>query len=325
MATKKISATKKSNSASDICENFRIIVTDDIMLAKIIISSKFEQTHGVINLIDDATVNRQLFIGKSFLTGNVKKCYVCKNIEPLIKNDSIWDDLVSGKYLNGHALIYICDKLDSRTKFAKKFKSAIFTVKSDSLDIVSVFPECSELSKDRRDLLFKRCNNNVTKFMSEFQKLMLYHQYCLLYNTDNTDFSTLDDDFDYMMNDNAFINLVNEDMFKLSEYIMTQQNDKVYKYIADLSKTEFDFGLLSVLYNNFRNLYIYGCANKLGYLSTTNLTPFVQNNMKRYLPYYSSKRILEILSFLQKIDYGIKSGTIDSDYAFEYMLSGVLS
>lgn len=324
MAAKKTTSTKKS-ATSDVCENFRIIVTDDIMLAKTIISGKFEQTHGAINLIEDATSSRQLFIGKSFLTGNTKKCYVCKNIEPLIKSETIWDDLASGKYLNGHALVYICDKLDSRTKFAKRFKSAIFTVKSDSLDIASVFPECDKLSRDRRDLLFKRCNNSVTKFISEFQKLTIYHQYELLENTDKMDCPTIDDHFDEMIRANAFANLVNEDMFKLTEYIMTQQHDKVYKYVSDLSKTDFDFGLLSVLYNNFRNLYIYGCANKLGYLGTTNLTPFVQNNMKRYLPHYNSKRILEILSFLQKIDYGIKSGTIDSEYAFEYMLSGVLS
>lgn len=325
MAAKKTATTAKKSAPSEICENFRIIVTDDIMLAKSIINGKFEQTHGDINLIEDATASRQIFIGKSFLTGSAKKCYVCKNIEPLIKSENIWDDLASGKYLNGHALVYICDKLDSRTKFAKRFKSAIFTVKSDSLDIASVFPDCDKLSKDRRDLLFKRCNNNVTKFMSEFQKLMIYHQYELLDNFDKMDNPTLDDHFDEMMQSNAFVNLVNEDMFKLSEYIMTQQHDKVYKYINDLSKTDFDFGLLSVLYNNFRNLYIYGCANKLGYLGTTNLTPFVQNNMKRYLPYYNSKRILEILSFLQKIDYGVKSGNIDSEYAFDYMLSGVLS
>lgn len=324
MTAKKTTTAKKSAS-SEICENFRIIVTDDIMLAKTIIAGKFEQTHGSINLIEDAIASRQIFIGKSFLTGNAKKCYVCKNIESLIKAETIWDDLASGKYLNGHSLVYICDKLDSRTKFAKRFKSAIFAVKSDSLDIASVFSDSNNLSKDRRDLLFKRCDNSVTKFMSEFQKLAIYHQTKLLDTNDKTVELTLDNSFDEMLEANAFVNMVNEDMFKLSEYIMTQQHDKVYKYINDLSKTDFDFGLLSVLYNNFRNLYIYGCANKLGYLGTTNLTPFVQNNMKRYLPYYNSKRILEILSFLQKIDYGIKSGGIDSEYAFDYMLSGVLS
>lgn len=317
--------SKKSTSKLDCCDNFRIIVSDDIMLAKSIVSSKYENDYGKAILLDDALANRQLFIGKSFLDKS-KKCYICKNIDNLAKSDNLWDDILSGKYLNGNVLVYICDKLDSRTKFAKKFKSNIFTVKPESVDISEIYPDCKCVSKDNRDELFKRCNYSVTKFLLEFHKLLNYKDYFdSITPCSEHDFYDINDIFDLLMSNNCFVNMVNDDMFKLSEYIMTQQIDKVYKFIEDANKTDFDFGLLSVLYNNFRNLYIYGCASKTGRLDTTSLSSFIQKNMSRYLQYYNSQRILKILSFLQNLDYKIKSGNIDSDYALNYMLCGVLS
>lgn len=319
--TKGSSKSNKNNKSMTSHDNFRIIVTDDLALAKYIISSKYSKIYGDIKIIDDPFNSRYLFTSKSFLLDKTKNqnkhCFVCKCIDSLIKNEEYWESILSGSFLNGHVLVYICEKLDMRSKLAKKFKQYIFSIKSNSVDISSISDEFLKLSKDRRDLLFYLCNKNVTKFISEFNKLVAYSN--SIKRQDD-----LDAVFDEMRLTNLFANLIQDDMFELSEYIMTQQKSKVYKYLFNLQKTEFDFGLLSILYNNFRNLYIYGCANKLNVLQSINMSSFIQNNMKRYISYYNSKQILGILSFLQDLDYKIKSGKVSSEYALDYLLCGVL-
>lgn len=313
---KKSKISSKSNSSCS-CDNFRIIVVDDIELAKSIINSKYYEDFGSIRYINDPISNRILFNGKSFLTKDKSKfCYVCKNIDPLIKNEDVWDDMLSGRFLNGHALVYICNKLDLRTKFAKKFKPVIFSVNPENIDISTIVEESNKLSKARRDMLFYKCNRNVTKFISEFDKLL---QYCSSIETD--DYNSV---FDSLDGCGLFSSSVEDNTFTLCEYIMTQQADKVYEFISNTGKKDFDFGLLTILYNNFRNLYIYGCANKVGRIDKTGLNSFIQSNMRRYLPKYNAREILRILRFLRTLDYSIKSGSVVSDLSIEYMLCGVL-
>lgn len=310
-------SSSKINKPKGCCDNFRILVLNDITLAHNIIESKYSNSFNRITYINNPFDNQHLFTAKSFLNkSNVKNCYVCKNIDSLIKNEDYWDSILSGSFLNGNALVYICDKLDLRTKFAKKFKPAIFSIKPENINIVEIFSDSQVLSEDNRNKLFYLCNNNVTKFISEFNKLDCY---CKSIKSDD-----YDGNFEIMLSNNLFSSSVADNTFVLSEYIMTQQHDKIYKFINDCAKTDFDFGLLTILYNNFRNLYIYGCANKINKLNTTGLSPFIQSNMKRYLPYYNSKQILYILNFLQNLDYSIKSGSIISDLPIDYMLSGVL-
>ena len=313
----KAEKVKKSKKVDSCCSNFRILVIDDIEFAKSIISSKYLNDFGGIKYINDPFTNRLLFNGKSFLVSDkTKHCYVCKNIDSLIKNEDSWSDFLSGKFLNGHALIYICNKLDLRTKFAKTFKSAIFSIKPENVDISTIIEDSNKLSKDRRDLLFYKCNHNVTKFMSEFDKVV---QYAGALNID--DYNSI---FDKLNDLNLFSTSVEDNAFTLSEYIMTQQSDKVYELILNSGKKDFDFGLLAILYNNFRNLYIYGCATKVNKLESTGMSAFIQSSMRRYLPHYNSKQILRILKFLQRLDYSIKSGSIISELPIDYMLSGVL-
>ena len=298
-------------------DNFRIIVTDDIALAKSIIESKYSKNYGQIKYLDNPFESRHLFTSKSFLcSGNNKYCYVCKNIDSLIKNENDWDAVLSGKFLNGNVLVYICNKLDLRTKFAKKFKPVIFSINSDSINISDVFDKSLKLSKTNRDTLFKMCNNSVTKFISEFDKLDCY---CDFEKIDD-----YDDAFNKLLSDGLFANHINYDTFILVNYIMTRQIDKVYKFISNSGKLDFDFGLLTILYTNFRNLYIFGCAAKLNKLSSTTLTPFMQSNMRKYISYYTAKDILNIMKFLRDLDYSIKKGSVISEFALDYMLCGVL-
>lgn len=309
---------KKNDTAIEPVGNFRIITTDDIALAKSIILNKFENTHGKIRFISDLESSHHLFTSNSFLD-KTKKCFVCKNIESLIKSEDLWDSIISGKFLNGHALVFICDKLDSRTKFAKKFKPFIFTVNTESLDVSTIVGgSVVNLSRDNRDKLFKQCLYNVTKFESEFNKIeILYDAYEGQYS--------FDDIYEMIDSSGGFVNMVSDDMFKLSSYIMKQQIDKTYAYLDAIGDYSFNFGLLTVLYNNFRNLYIYGCAKATGRLESTGMNSFQQKSCENYLQFYTSKRLINILAFLQKLDFNIKSGKIDSNYALEYMLCGVFS
>lgn len=299
-------------------KTFKIICCDDPVLLEFYIHSEFPD-YTKISYIDDPFASRQLFIGKSFLTisnDSSLVCYICKNQDVFLSAEKYWDSLLNDTFSKKHLLLLVVDKIDSRTKFSKKFKSDTITLDASKFNICAVLPAAKALKKEQLTDMFNNCGQSFTKLKSEFDKVIKFADYSHL---------SVQNAYDELIQNNALTSSVDDNVFNLVEDIINKDIKSVSKKLYILDKTEFDFSLLVNLYNTLRNLYMYEECIARGTLNTSGLSTFTIKNVAKFHNKYTKTQLIGILRFLQKIDTGIKSGTLSSDYALDYMIVGVLS
>ena len=296
--------------------NFRIICSTDSKLVDYLIHKDYPTCTRLFN-IEDPFTDIQKFNSKSFLTTtNEPKYYVCKNLEVFLDAEDYWDNLLSGKFCKSNYLFLVVDKLDSRTKFTKKFKTLTITPDITKLNILDILPELEALNTSQYIELFKNCGQSLDKTYLEFNKIKLYAE------SQNINCAIA---YKELKSQNILAQSVDDNIFNLVEDIVNKDIQSIYKKLYVLSKNEFDFSLLVNLYNTFRMLYIYEECAANNALANSGLTAFNIKTVAKFHNKYSKQQLLGILRFLQKIDIGIKQGTLSSDYALDYMIVGALS
>ena len=113
--------------------------------------------------------------------------------------------------------------------------------------------------------------------------------------------------------------------FNLIEAIMKRQSQKALKIFQELKdKGINDMGLLTLLYNNVRNVI----KIQLSPNPTPENTGLKSNQFwaikKNTVGYYSKDDLLYIFGLLTDMDRKIKTGEIPTDKSFEYILSKIL-
>ena len=93
----------------------------------------------------------------------------------------------------------------------------------------------------------------------------------------------------------------------------------------NINTDSFDFGLLTLLYNNYHNLYVIKEAGNFATPENTGLSSFIINTAKNNVKKYSLEQLNNILVSLYDLDKQVKSGEIDSTYAYDLMLVRLLS
>lgn len=131
--------------------------------------------------------------------------------------------------------------------------------------------------------------------------------------------------FEKFVSDNVFGDLENYNSFNLIEAIMKRQSQKALKIFQELKdKGVNDMGLLTLLYNNVRNVI----KIQLSPNPTPENTGLNSNQFwaikKNTVGYYSKDDLLYIFGLLTDMDRKIKTGEIPTDKSFEYILSKIL-
>lgn len=296
--------------------NFRIICSTDSKLINYLIHKDYPDCTHLYN-IEDPFTDRQKFNSKSFLTtGNESKYYICKNLDIFLNAEDYWDSLLSGKFCKNNYLFLVVDKLDSRTKFSKKFKTLTVIPDVTKLHVLDVLPEAEVLNDSQYMELFKNCGQSFDKTYLELDKIKLYAE------SQNINYAIA---YKELYSQNILAQSVDDNIFNLVEDIINKNIQSIYKKLYILDKTEFDFGLLVNLYNTFRMLYIYEECAANNALANSGLTAFNIKTVSKFHNRYTKQQLLGILRFLQKIDIGIKQGMLSADYALDYMIVGALS
>lgn len=296
--------------------NFKIICSTDSKLVEYLIHKDYPACSSLLN-IEDPFTDRHKFSGKSFLNvTNESKYYICKNLDIFLSAEDYWDSLLSGKFCKNHYLFLVVDKLDSRTKFSKKFKNVTINPDITKLNILDILPDAEILNTSQYTELFKNCGQSFDKTCLELNKIKLYAE------SQNINCAIA---YKELYNQNILAQSVDDNIFNLVEDIINKNSSNIYKKLYVLDKREFDFGLLVNLYNTFRMLYIYEECAANNALANSGLTAFNIKTVSKFHNRYTKPQLLGILRFLQKIDMGIKQGQLSSDYALDYMIVGVLS
>ena len=294
------------------------------------------------NLIENKTfsptslilVDKERFISYQYLRAIERDLHI-----PLLYIDSLEelvteDDIFSTNEVNSSNQLYVmstkivdfCSDVlynnnviiitDSVDKDAKKFYDKFITdiPKIESWQIKDMI--CSMgygLEEKYINWLLNTCGNNLHRLYNELLKISVFNE------------SEKNELFLSMCEDGNFDDIATNSVFDFSNAIIKKDINAlkvVYEEIDTIDVSE--FGLLTILYNNFLNVI----NIQLGINPTAESLGMKQgqfNAIKYNCGRYSKTQLINIFKFLADIDLKIKSGQLDTKILIDYIVLSIMS
>ena len=227
------------------------------------------------------------------------------------------------KYLNNYnpdtIIIFtvIDEKLDSRKKLFKIINKVGHIIECNSpKDLKPIVKEMFlnyNISPKALELFIDRVGKNLGILNSEANKIMIYK---------DNDLNITEED---ILNLTSKI-IVEEDLFKLVDYIIKKDKKEALIYYNGLLKLEMEpFKIIVTLANKIRLIYQTKELFRLGHTENDIVTILKINPKQIYflrepIRKYNSEDLINILSKLADLDLNIKSGKIDSKKGLELFI-----
>ena len=265
-------------------------------------NSKLEYVDSIKDVIDNVKQ-------KSILS--TKSCYVMRDDKEYLSNEKLWDKI--NELNKDNILIFILSSIDKRSKFYKRFKDDIVT-----------FDKLNELT------LTKYINNAITLENASVKKLIEVCEY---------DYGRILLEIDKIKNygsdyNNAFLTLLangeiyqppKDAVFDLIDAILSRNailSYRLYKDCKDIG--EANLVILSNLFNSTRATY--QVQSFVGNGDICNITGLKQGQIyacQKRLYRYTNEELIYIMKLTQKVEAGIKQGTIPDEISIEYLLANI--
>ena len=227
------------------------------------------------------------------------------------------------KYLNDYnpdtIIIFtvIDEKLDSRKKLFKIINKVGRIIECNSpKDLKPIVKEMFldyNISPKTLELFIDRVGKNLGILNSEANKIMIYK---------DNDLTITEED---ILNLTSKI-IVEEDLFKLVDYIIKKDKKEALMYYNGLLKLEMEpFKIIVTLANKIRLIYQTKELFRLGHtendiVSILKINPKQIYFLREPIRKYNSEDLINILSKLADLDLNIKSGKIDSKKGLELFI-----
>ena len=176
-----------------------------------------------------------------------------------------------------------------------------------------VYSYCKGVDTKCLDWLIKECNRDIHRLYNESLKLSIFPE---------ADRPIL---FEKMNDEGAFDDLTSNSIFNLTNAIVKKDIPTVKSMYADIKVMGVsDFGLLSILYNNFMimvqiQMGISPTAEKLG------MKPNQFNAIRYNCGKYTNNQLVSIVKMLSDIDRKIKCGELPTAIVVDYLIISILS
>lgn len=241
-----------------------------------------------------------------------KYTYVIYESDEFRENENLWNDDFLKNSL--HNFIFIYYDLDKRSKFIKQNNITKFEDLSENIIKKYIKKDYDILDKNI-DIICNYCNNDYDKIILELDKLKN------LALADNTSVDNIFEDYNI---DDILIYTLRDETFNFVDLVLNK-NKNCYILLEDLKALDTNFlGILSLLYNNFRNVLLVQSCKDNNIVETTGLNNWEIKNAKKYTNIYTIEELVYILKLLYKIDKNAKIGNIESELAIDYFLIKIL-
>lgn len=298
-------------------DNLFIFTGEEIAIQKIYINKIAEVTNKQLQYCEDLkSIYNKLSNNDIF---NTKKVYVILEDKDYVKQEKLWVDIVNK--LNGNILIFKYDNLDKRSKFYKYYEKSIveFNKLSDEVLTQYIKKDLPSLSNENCKKLIKICNSNYNQILLEIDKIKQYND---SYNNGNNDLDIL---FNILDEQSAFHKEISDITFEFVEKVLKRDIKRVYNLRKQLIQiNESNIKLLSLLYTNFKTILLLQSCNSKDICKTTGLQYYQVKYNQYKLDYYTIGELLNALKTIQKVEKGIKTGTIDEVISLDYILINIL-
>lgn len=256
---------------------------------------------------------------KSFI--NKPICYVVRDDKELMTNEKLQKQIDSG-LLGGNVLIHLITSVDKRTKYYKAYKDRFveFEPLNDRI-LMRYIKQKIDLSDKNCQLLINICEHDYGRILLEIDKIRRYVNTArplFGYGKNSTEEDCC---FEMLLNDGTIYVPPYDAVFDFVDTVLKRNINCAF----DLLQQSYDSGeatlvLLSVLYNNVKALLqVQSCESK-NKEKVTGLSSWQIKKVADKKGKYKNYELVDMLKLIQKVESGIKSGTMDEKIAVEYVL-----
>ena len=256
--------------------------------------------------------------GKKSLDKSIKVYVATEDTAFLIKDES-WENV--RKSMHKNYLILRHHSLDKRSAFVRKNQQNIVEFSHLSDDVLQqyIYRDLPDLSEKNVSKLISYCNNDYGRVLLEVDKIKQY-------SSARPDL-TVDSCFEELDKQGLFHKEIGDITFELTNAVLGGYPEKAIQKLDEAKrKGEPAMMIASILYNGFRNLLAYqGLGkNKQGATERTGMTKGELYGCSKNVGGYNVEEVKRNMLFCQKVESGIKMGTIDEDIALEYLVLSCL-
>lgn len=251
------------------------------------------------------------FIKKDFV-------YVARDDKRFMESEKLQEQIY--KLMGDSIYIMLLTNLDKRTKFYKNYKDDIveFEYFDDKILKKYIQKEVS-LSDKNCEKLIAICENDYGRIKLEIDKIKQYSEanVTLIRNIENNA-------FDILLNSGVIYRPPKDAIFDFVNAVMDRSTKCWDLLNQSYAVGEANMVLLSVLYNNFKQVLQVQSCKSSDISKSTGLTGWQIKCTKEHIGHYSNKEIVRAMRLIQEVESGIKTGKIDDDISMQYVLVNVL-
>ena len=256
-----------------------------------------------------------------------RKAYIVNEDSEFLLREEVWETIENN--FKNNILIVRYHSLDKRGKFYNKNKqnSVEFTHLADNVLNTYINRDCPGLSDENAIKIIKFCTNDYGRICMEIDKVRNYYDMIARESEISGGEMNYDECFEELEKQGIFKKEIGDITFELTDAVLGGYQDRAIKKLYEAKlKGEPVMMISSILYNGFRNLLAYQGvgANKTGVMEKTGMTKGEVYRCSKLVGGYSIKEIIRNIFICQKVESGIKLGTIDEEIALEYLVLSCL-
>lgn len=243
-----------------------------------------------------------------------KKVYIVTEDTFYQSQEKIWKQVEKTANNSKHIIIIRYNNIKKNTKFYKQNNCIEFPRLDESVLVNYIYKELQELDEVKAKKLCKMCGNDYGRILLEIDKVKHYIQAKKCHQ--NTA-------FDILLKQNIIVSEIGDITFELTDAVLYGDVKKSAKMLS-LAKQKGEPAMMvaSVLYTGFRNMLAYqGLGkDKSESVKRTGLQYWQIKQVQKNIGGYSNKELVRNMLICQKVESGIKTGTIPEDIALEYLV-----
>ena len=248
-----------------------------------------------------------------------KKVYIVQEDMNYLKAEDSWDKIQ--KYVKNNYIILRYHSLDKRSAFVKKNQQNIVEFSHLSDDVLQQYiqRDLTDLSDENSIKLISYCNKDYGRILLEIDKVKQYMKSIKSKNEDKC--------FEELDKQGLFHEEIGDITFELTDAVLGGYTEKAIQKLDEAKrKGEPAMMIATILYTGFRNLLSYqGLGkNKQGAVERTGMTNGEVWRCSKLTGGYNITELKRNMFLCQKVESGIKMGTIDEDIALEYLVLSCL-
>lgn len=210
-------------------------------------------------------------------------------------------------------LVISCKSIPAATK--KIFKDYIIEIPelTDWQLKDYLFTQLDGMTQSNLDAIMQICNKDIYRIQLETERLKIFPS-----NMRNSL-------FEKFKADSVYSDLTTNTIFELINAIVHNDAKKAATVYNDLDKLDSSpLGILSLLYNNFRNIILIQ-LDTTATPESTNINPAQFYAIKHNIGVYTREQLKNIFLLLTDIDRKIKLGELEIDNLLDYLLVNIFA